>query len=63
MQGLVKIIATLAILGAALIGVLVVLDFISDVAAKEILVKTAWVLAIVALTSLFLMLISGSKEK
>ncbi len=63
MQATIKIIATLAVLGAAITGMLVVLDLISDAAAREILLKTAWILGIVAVASLVLLLMNGPQQK
>lgn len=59
---LTKIIATLAIVGAAIIGVLVALNLISDAVARETFIKTGWVLLIVGVTS-GLLLAMGSKQK
>jgi hypothetical protein len=63
MQGTVKVIATLAILGAAVIGILVVLEMITDAAARDMLIKTAWVLGIIGVASLLLGFMTGSKDK
>jgi len=63
MQGVIKIIATLAVLGAALIGIFVVLDLISDAAAREVVIKSAWVLGIVAVASILLLLMGSSQKK
>ena len=63
MQATIKIIVTLAVLGAAITGMLVVLDLISDAAAREILLKTAWILGIVAVASLVLLLMNGPQQK
>mgnify|MGYP001615289496 CR=1 FL=1 len=63
MQATIKIIATLAVLGAAITGMPVVLDLISDAAAREILLKTAWILGIVAVASLVLLLMNGPQQK
>ena len=62
MQAVVKIIATLTIVIAAGIGILVVLDLISNSAARETLVKTAWVLGIIGIASLALSMMAGPKK-
>ena len=63
MQGMLRIVGTLAVLGVALIGILVALGLITGIAAQDILVKTAWVLAIIAVASLLLSLLTTSKKE
>lgn len=62
MQGFIKIISTIAILGVVIIAVMFVLDVVTTTEIKETLTKVILVLGIVALGGVGISFLTNTKE-
>ena len=62
MQGFLKIISTLAIIGIVIIAIMFVLDIVNSVGVKEVLKKVLLVLSIVALGGVSISFLAKREE-